>query len=66
MRQFLDDYARVLLPLVQLGNEGRRLDLLGKEPVARLRELASVITPAENIEVIVFVSEKKYRKVSCL
>ena len=51
MGKFLDDYAGILLPLVQLGDEGGRLDLLGKEPVARLRELASVISPAENFQV---------------
>ena len=50
MRQFLDDYAGVLLPFVQLGNESGRLDLLGEEPVARLRKLASVITPAESFK----------------
>ena len=50
MRQFLDDYAGVLLPFVQLGNESERLDLLGEEPVARLRKLASVITPAESFK----------------
>ena len=58
MGKFLDDYAGILLPLVQLGDEGGRLDLLGKEPVARLRELASVISPAENFQVMVFVLEQ--------